>query len=615
MSTSPTNPFVVTTDELPLSPTGKRLVAPVLPALSRATGLATLSEQYEAILKRGDGVDFLDRVLAQLEISFRVGNGGIDRIPKEGPVVVVANHPFGGIEGVLLAALIRGVRPDFKIVANLLLGRIQELRDLFIFVDPFGGASAAKRNIQPLRESIEVVRNGGLVGVFPSGTVSHLHLSKREVTDPVWHPSVVRVIKSAKASVVPIHFHGRNDWFFQLAGLIHPLLRTAMLPRQMINKRGKEIVVDIGKCIPFEKLSGFTSDSDLLSYLRMRTYILKNRSTDELRTRFSASVIRRPLRRREEPIEEPQDPSVLEKEFKALPREQLLDEAKDFVVCYAYAFQIPSILAELGRLREYTFRQAEEGTGKKTDIDRFDQHYVHLFLWNVKKREVVGAYRLGRTDYILQHFGLHGLYTRSLFEFPLHLLEQLGPSLELGRSFVRPEYQKNYWALMSLWKGIGRYVALHPQYRMLFGPVSINSEYDSVSRQLIAAFLRVNNFLPEFARMVRPKNPLRPEAIRGIDKENISIVVKDIDEVSDLIDEIEARGQGVPVLLRQYLKLGGKLLGFSVDPNFGSVLDGLILVDLAETHPKWLGRYLGKEGLQRFREYHGLGSKKSNDAA
>ncbi len=602
---SENNPFKVDIDELPLAPWLMRPARPVLPALLRALKLEQLAQAYDATPKGNTPEEFIESALETLGVSYHIVNSAIDRIPREGPVMVVANHPYGGLEGLILAKLIREVRPDVKVLANFLLGRIEQLRELFFLVDPFGGGSAAKRNITPLREAMAWLSEGRIAASFPSGTVSHLHLRKREVTDPEWSTSVAKIIRKTRASVVPIYFQGRNSDLFQAAGLIHPMLRTALLPRELTNKQGVDVPVHIGKVIPFEKLKAFETDRDMLSYLRMRTYIMKNRRGHESfasRLRIGSNKPR--IQRILEEIQPAEEIALLESEFSSLPKEQTLVESKEFTVAYAHAKQIPFILREIGRLRETTFRQVQEGTGLSVDLDRFDHHYVHLFVWNSKTSEVVGAYRLARTDLVLKQFGIEGLYTHSMFQFPRQLVEQIGPALELGRSFVRQEYQKNYWALLLLWKGIGKYVTLHPQYRCLFGTVSINNEYDSVSRQLIAAFLRMNTFKTDLAKLVKPRNPLRSEVIRGIDEDNMSVVVKDIDEVSDLIDEIETRGEGVPVLLRQYLKLGGKLLGFSVDRSFGSVLDGLILIDLMETDKKILDRYLGRSEAELFRSYH-----------
>jgi len=282
----------------------------------------------------------------------------------------------------------------------------------------------------------------------------------------------------------------------------------------------------------------------------------------------------------------------------------VLLEQEDFEVFWARASQIPYVLREVGRLREITFREAGEGTGESIDLDLFDSHYHHLVLWQKKTLEVVGAYRLGPTDLILSRYGKKGLYTTSLFTFHNDFFLQVHPALELGRSFIRREYQKAFSTLMLLWKGIGQYVVRYPRYRYLFGPVSISNDYRRVSKTLLIKFLREQNYRPELARWVKAKRPYRQDLRQGWMDQAVVSMIRDAAEVSDWIAELEADQKGIPILLKQYLKLGGKLLGFNLDPQFSRVVDGLILVDLAQTNPVVLEKYLGKAGADFFLSHH-----------
>ena len=260
-------------------------------------------------------------------------------------------------------------------------------------------------------------------------------------------------------------------------------------------------------------------------------------------------------------------------------------------VYLAAASEIPAVLAEIGRLREITFRAAGEGTGKSTDLDRFDAHYLHLFVWSEKNQEVAGAYRLATTDSAKRH----GLYTATLFHYGDEFLDCIGPALELGRSFVQPRYQRSFSPLLLLWKGIGKFVAQNPRYKALFGPVSISNRYQSISRQLMVSFLERTALLKDWARLVSVPSPFTAPRSSQLPQAGF-----DIEDLSDVVSDIEPARSGVPILLRQYLKLGGKLLGFKVDANFSNALDGLILVDLTKTDPKLLERYLGKSESAAF---------------
>jgi len=575
--------------------------------LERLLSLRELEEIYSEVAQMTDDRGFAEKVLSQLNITWEVPPRHLDRIPRQQPAIVVANHPFGGIEGLILAAVLRSVRLDVKFLANYLLAAIPDMRDLFFFVDPFGGKGAVARNIQPVIEAVRWVKNGGMLGVFPSGEVSHLHLRRREITDPPWSETVARVVRRTHAPVLPVYIRGANSLAFHLLGLVHPRLRTAMLAREMLKKCNSRVSLRVGNPVPFDKLRALESDADIMSYLRLRTYILGNHG-DAPGERKRHFLLPAPPPRIEPPADEPVVPPVapelLAAEVARLPADRMMAEQGPLRAYLARAPQIPNVLREIGRLREVSFREVGEGTGNAIDLDRFDSYYLHLFLWNGEKKEVVGAYRLGLVDRILHRYGKQGLYTSTLFEFNTKLLRRICPALELGRSFVRPEYQRSYSPLMLLWKGIGAFVVARPQYKILFGPVSINDRYNPASRQLIAAFLRQNNDLPHLSRLVRARNPLRVRRVRGWNHKAPNIGIKEIEDIAALVSDIEPDEKGIPILLKQYLKLSGNLLGFNIDPSFGDVLDGLILVDLTHTDPRILRRYLGKEGSESFLAYH-----------
>lgn len=574
--------------------------------LEKVFSLDELNRIYNDVKQNQDDRSFVEQLVERLNIRFEINEEDLERIPRSGPVVVTANHPFGGIEGVLLASILKSVRPDVKIMANYLLQRIPDMQDLFFFVDPFEGKDSYRKNMKSIKESLEWVQNGGMLAMFPAGEVAHLNLQSGRVTDPEWHDTAARIVRKTGASALPVYFNGFNGALFQLVGLIHSRLRTAMLPKEFVNKQDTHIQIRIGRPIEHSKLKGFETDTEMTTYLRQRTYMLQNlaKEEDTEKASFSMSL----EQEHQETIIDPVPEATLRKEIDALPEKQLLVENKEYRVYYAWQEQAPELVREIGRLREYTFRDTNEGTGTSLDLDDYDTYYIHLFVWNNETGEVIGAYRLGQTDTILERYGQKGLYTTTLFNIKNALFRQISPALEMGRSFVRTEYQKSYAPLLLLWRGIGEFVVNHPKYKHLFGPVSISKEYNSFSRHLMVTFLRIHNFLPDMARNVKPKKPFRARGIKGLDPKN-KAVISNIDDVSELISEFERDNKGVPILLKQYLKLGGKLLGFNVDPDFSDVLDGLILVDLTQTDTKILERYMGREGVQTFLEYHGVGNK------
>jgi len=583
----------------------RRAVSLVEPALSRLLSLGRLRALHAGLPKGLDAPDFVDALLAAMKVDIRASAEELGRIPKTGPVVVVANHPFGGLEGVALAKLLLAVRPDVKIMANSLLSRVPELRDLLVCVNPFGGAAAASSNAGAMRECLTVLKKGGLLAVFPAGAVSSPRLvnGRLDVADSPWSDTVARLVRKTQATVVPVRFAGRNSRLFQTLGLLHPALRTLMLPREFANKQGATVEARIGSPTPYERLArlaGADNDPDgrIMRYLRLRTALLRDRPHKPRRLPL---FFPKQAATRQEALFPAVHPDLLADEIAALPASAILHQTGEFAVIEAKAEQIPLALGEIGRLRELTFRRVGEGTGKACDLDRFDPFYRHLFLWNIEKREIAGAYRIGRTDELLADQGKAGLYTSTLFTLRTAFFRQIDPALEMGRSFIRPEYQKSYAPLLLLWKGLAQMVVREPRYRILFGPVSISSEYKHASRRLMAGYFEGNASHPALARHVRPKTPLRGQAWLT---RAAKTLVADLDDLLTLIDDIEADRKGIPVLLRQYLKLGGKLLAFNVDKDFSDCLDGLIVVDLLQADRRQLERYMGKEGLAAFQAYH-----------
>jgi putative hemolysin len=581
-------------------PFRKRLVQLFGKPLEHALGLEELNQKYASL---GDAApeDFLARALAVLNVQTAVAPEDLVRIPTTGAFLAVSNHPFGGLDGMILLELVRRVRPDTKVMANFLLARVPQFHDSMIFVDPFRSRDAARHNLAALKLSIKHLEAGHPLIIFPAGEVSHLDLPARAILDPRWSDTVARIIRRTGVPVLPVYFHGNNSKLFNVLGLIHPLLRTCMLPRELLNKQHSRVTVEIGSAIPFKKLDTFATDEEMTAYLRLRTYILQTRRADTVDSAENSRE-QKALPGVHSPIIAPVPADLLAAELRTLPAESLLLENTEFAIYASKAEPMPHLLREIGRLREITFRGASEGTGKPLDIDEFDQDYVHLFCWHKTKQEVVGAYRMGPTDVILHAKGVRGLYTRTLFRFHGELVEQMGPALELGRSFVRPEYQRSYSPLLLLWKGIAHYVVKHPRYQVLFGPVSINNRYQSFSRQLIMTFLR-HTSRSHLAGLIRAKNPPRIRPIRGDYIRKYSTVVRDIDEISDLVQEIESDHKGIPILLKQYMKLSARILGFNVDPDFGDVLDGLMVVDLRQTPQNLIERFAGKDGAAMIRAY------------
>jgi putative hemolysin len=522
-------------------------------AAERILGVSEAARLYEIAQARDEAL-FSDRALATLGVSYEIG-GDLAGIPPTGPLVVVANHPFGAVDGLLLASLVARRRPDVRCLANRVLDRVPEARREMFLVDTAGGPAAAGRNHRPLRAALSWVRGGGALCVFPAGVVSHSTLARWTPHDGPWHPSTARLVHASGATVVPCFIEGANSAAFQALGLVHPALRTLWLVRELLRLRGRRIRVHVGTPIAAAALPRDVAQATAV--VRARTDWLGS-----------------PLRR----------------EVRTLSRTQPLANVEHYRAFWATADQAPHLVRAIGAGREETFRAVGEGTGRAVDLDAFDRRYVHLCVWDDRADELVGAYRLRVLDGARP--AVSALYTRTLFHFDDRLTASLSPGVELGRAFVRQRWQKQYAPLMLLWSAIGRYVTAHTRARYLFGAVSISAAYAPAARDLMVAFLGRHAGDTARASLVAPRHPLPPAALEAD-------VPSDVAALNAAVAQADPEGKGVPVLLRHYLKIGARAIGFSVDPAFGHAIDALMVVDLQAVPAAALKRYLGAAFAER----------------
>lgn len=523
----------------------------------------------------------------------------------QGPLVVVCNHPFGGIEAIFLVLFLSEIRSDFRIIANFFLERVEEVRDTLLLVDPFGGSEAKQFNLQPIKQAIHYLKSGGLLGIFPSGEVASLNLRTGRIREPEWNPLVGRLIQQSEAAALPLYFHGTNSLLFHLAGVINPRLRTSLLIREFVNPAARKVHYRVGKLLPYEKLKPLGSADRITAYLRSKTYLL-GESIESRRRRLSLRKIRRILPKatpKVEPIISPIPPEVVRSELEKLPASQRLLTQGEWTVYFFRGSQQPLLLEELGRLREVTFRAIGEGTGKSKDIDPFDLWYDHLILYNSTDQTIAGAYRIGRCDEILSTRGLRGLYTYSLFHMKRRLFQEIHPALELGRAFIQDKYQRSFAPLYLLWRGIGQYILTYPQYRYLLGPVSISSQFPDLSKALLAAFLEDKHAATELMGTARGRTPYTiPKQYR---QHYYTVSVQSLQDVQELIEELEGSHLKVPILIKHYLKMGARIIAFNIDHAFNDAMDILAVTDLLASPPELMIKYMGEEGYKRYLAYHG----------
>ncbi|MFN4084014.1 MAG: lysophospholipid acyltransferase family protein [Bacteroidia bacterium] len=545
----------------------------VAPAIMHLLKLDKLNSLYDKNSELS-GLDFAGAILEQLNIKYNISESDIKNIPETGSFIAIANHPYGGIDGLILLQILAKKRPDIKILANFLLSKIEPISPFIINVNPFENIGSRQMNITAAKTVLKHIKDAP-IGIFPAGEVSALKLNNFKISDKKWQPGVGKLIKNAGVPVLPVYFSGNNSLAFNLLGLINPSLRTLKLPSELFNK-SHTIQVRIGKPIKFETIQDFNSNT-IIEYLRAKTYALG----ETVQTQKSILKKLKPLKK-PRPVVDAIDTALLVEEVEKLRNNnKLLCEHNEFEVYISSASAIPNIVKEIGRLREITFRAVGEGTNRSIDLDEFDKYYKHLFVWDKQKEAIAGAYRIGEGDVLFKAFGAKGFYTSQLFNIKKRFYPVLYNSIELGRSFIDINYQRKPYSLMLLWKGINIYLQQNSdRFKYMFGPVSISNSYSKLSIELIVNYLLEHHKNNLLCNHVEPKTPYKDKSKlegKNLIKEKSAKTIKELDA---LIEEIEGNNMKVPVLIKKYLSLNGNFLCFNVDKNFNDSVDGFLVVEI-----------------------------------
>ncbi|WP_313581580.1 lysophospholipid acyltransferase family protein [Chishuiella sp.] len=566
---------------------------PIAWALKKAFSIDQLNDLYN----RGKHLScegFLDYLIDDLGVDYEIHEEDLKRIPKEGPFIIISNHPLGALDGIIMMHFMSKIRPDFKVMGNFLLQKIKPLDPMIIPVNPFETRKDAYSSISGMRDTLKLLRSGGCLGIFPAGEVSYRD-DEKKIIDRNWQEAAMKLIKKAKVPVVPMFFRAKNSNTFYRVAKIHPDFQTAMLPAEMMRKRTRAIQIRIGKPILQKQQDEHESIQDYSDFLRKKTYML---SSYYNKKRGIAEVFKNPSNL-ELKIPNLQSLSSSKKVKQIVPEtsldlilgdierlhkeeDALLFTNNNYECFFARAEKIPNILREIGRLREVTFRLIGEGTNDEIDLDRFDGHYHHLFLWDKDANKIVGAYRMAIGSEVYEKYGINGFYVNELFNFDPEIHPFFKKCIEMGRAFVVTEYQQKPMPLFLLWRGIVHVTLRNPHQKFIIGGVSISNQFSDFSKSLMIEFMKSHYFDSTVAQYVRAKNEFKV-SLREEDKEFIFDESEaDLNKFDKLIDELEPNMLRLPVLIKKYIKQNAKVIAFNVDPKFNDAIDGLMYIRVSD---------------------------------
>jgi len=536
--------------------------------------ISTLNKIYDRNKHLKD-VEFLNAILDEFQIKFEIPEEDLKRLPKEGPYITISNHPLGGIDGILLLKLMLEREPNFKIIANFLLHRIEPLKPYIMPVNPFENHKDSSSSVIGLKETFRHLSDGKPLGMFPAGEVS-TYKDEKLVVDKAWEEGAIKVIRKAQVPVIPIYFHANNSKLFYFLSKISGTLRTAKLPSELLTQKDRVIKVRIGKPISVAEQNEHQTIEEYTEFLRKKTYMLANAYEKDSKLLTTPTILKATAKPAKQIVTGANQEKMIAEVEKLRSKDARLLQSKNYEVYLTKADDIPNIMHEIGRLREITFRAVGEGTNESIDLDKFDNYYHHMFLWDDETKEIAGAYRMGLGSQIFAEHGINGFYLQDLFRFEPELYDMMSKSIEMGRAFVKAEYQQKPMPLFLLWKGIVHTTLRYPEHKFLIGGVSISNQFSEFSKSLMIEFMKSHFYDPYVAQYIHPKKEYRVK-LKDADKDFVfNEAEADLNKFDKIIDEVEPGNLRLPVLIKKYIKQNARVVAFKVDPLFKNAVVSLI---------------------------------------
>lgn len=545
--------------------------------LMKILKISTLNKIYDRN-KHLSELEFLNAILDEFQIKFEIPEEDLKRLPKDGAYITVSNHPLGGIDGILLLKLMLEREPNFKIIANFLLHRIEPMKPYIMPVNPFENHKDSKSSVIGIKETLRHLSDGKPLGIFPAGEVS-TYKDGKLIVDKPWEEGALKIIKKANVPVVPIYFHAQNSKLFYTLSKVNDTLRTAKLPSELLTQKDRIIKVRIGKPISTTEQAEHKEIPEFGEFLRKKTYMLSNAFEEDNKLQLPKLTPSKPPKQIVKPANHEQ---MVEEISKLREGDFRLLQSKNYEVFLTPAENIPNILHEIGRLREITFRAVGEGTNEAIDLDNYDKYYHHMFLWDDEAQVIAGAYRMGLGNSIFEKHGIEGFYLHELFRFESELYGMMRQSIEMGRAFIIEEYQQKPMPLFLLWKGIVHTTLRYPEHKYLIGGVSISNHFSEFSKSLMIEFMKSHYWDPFVAQYVHPKKEYKVK-LKDADKDFVFNEAKaDLNKFDKIIDEVEPGDLRLPVLIKKYIKQNARVVSFNVDPLFNNSVDGLMYIKIAD---------------------------------
>lgn len=545
--------------------------------LMKILKISTLNKIYDRN-KHLSELEFLNAILDEFQIKFEIPEEDLKRLPKDGAYITISNHPLGGIDGILLLKLMLEREPNFKIIANFLLHRIEPMKPYIMPVNPFENHKDSKSSVIGIKETLRHLSDGKPLGIFPAGEVS-TYKDGKLIVDKPWEEGALKIIKKANVPVVPIYFHAQNSKLFYSLSKINDTLRTAKLPSELLTQKDRVIKVRIGKPISTTEQAEHKAIPEFGEFLRKKTYMLSNAFEEDNKLQLPKLTSSKPPKQIVKPANHEQ---MVEEITKLREGDFRLLQSKNYEVFLTPAENIPNILHEIGRLREITFRAVGEGTNEAIDLDNYDKYYHHMFLWDDEAQVIAGAYRMGLGNRIYEKHGIEGFYLHELFRFESELYGMMSQSIEMGRAFIIEEYQQKPMPLFLLWKGIVHTTLRYPEHKYLIGGVSISNHFSEFSKSLMIEFMKSHYWDPFVAQYVHPKKEYKVK-LKDADKDFVFNEAKaDLNKFDKIIDEVEPGDLRLPVLIKKYIKQNARVVSFNVDPLFNNSVDGLMYIKIAD---------------------------------